>query len=487
MASQAPQAPPNTMQKLLTVQEAAAFLHVSTSTVYRYVSRGKIPYIRKGFGHRFRKSDLDDWLAKDKRDSFIPHKEPKNLTYMTPLYIDKHRGGEMPKGKSQTRLTFFVNGEQHVTGTVYPRNTKKRKCWCINFVGPNGDRIREIAKDAQTENDANLVLSERIKETYDREYAERKAKECIKFNDFAQCYLVRYARGNKVSWKTDEYYLKDMVGFFKDRSLRDITSEDIGLYKNFKSRHGVKKSTVNRHLSVLRKMFNLAKDWGYYPEDRKIKFEFFSERDNLKERILSEPEERRLLLVSSDHLKSILIIAINSGMRLGEILYLCWSQINFEKKLITVVKSKSGRPRSIQINSTLIDELYKLRSRNCQSVYVFLNPQTGKPFTTVARAFKAACRRANIEGLRFHDLRHTFATRLIERGADIITVKELLGHSSVRITERYTHPGLETKRKAVELLTEQARQNVHFLHETSPKTSPKGTDTPKRALFFSVN
>ena len=156
-------------------------------------------------------------------------------------------------------------------------------------------------------------------------------------------------------------------------------------------------------------------------------------------------------------------------------------------KGITVDKSKNGRPRSIQINSTLIDELYKLKSRNCQSVYVFLNPQTGKPFTTVARAFKAACRRANIEGLRFHDLRHTFATRLIERGADLITVKELLGHSTVRITERYTHPGLDTKRKAVELLADQSEKKGLLVSKTSPNTSLKNTETTKINLFFSVN
>jgi len=69
------------------------------------------------------------------------------------------------------------------------------------------------------------------------------------------------------------------------------------------------------------------------------------------------------------------------------------------------------------------------------------------------KGFKAACRRAGIKGLRFHDLRHTFATRLVEKGADIETVRDLLGHYSITVTQRYTHSNEDRKRKAVELLS----------------------------------
>jgi len=107
----------------------------------------------------------------------------------------------------------------------------------------------------------------------------------------------------------------------------------------------------------------------------------------------------------------------------------------------------------------LSEELFKLKER-AASEYLFYNPETGRPLTTVKRAFKSACRRAGISNLRFHDLRHTFATRLVERGVDLITVKELLGHSSVTITERYTHSFGEQKRKAVELLVEKSEERA---------------------------
>jgi len=83
---------------------------------------------------------------------------------------------------------------------------------------------------------------------------------------------------------------------------------------------------------------------------------------------------------------------------------------------------------------------------------IFFNPKTGKHVQDVKTGFKAACRRAGISGLRFHDLRHTFATRLAGEGVDVATIKELMGHSSIVITQRYFHPNAERKQRAVELL-----------------------------------
>jgi integrase len=99
-----------------------------------------------------------------------------------------------------------------------------------------------------------------------------------------------------------------------------------------------------------------------------------------------------------------------------------------------------------------------MKSGDVEQESVFSNPSTGKPYSDVKGSFKKACQKADITGLRFHDLRHTFASRLVESGADLITVKELLGHSTVKMTERYTHSNQTQKKNAVELLVNRAKK-----------------------------
>ena len=140
-------------------------------------------------------------------------------------------------------------------------------------------------------------------------------------------------------------------------------------------------------------------------------------------------------------------------MRRAEILNLQWDQIDFNRRRIKVEKTKSGRVRYIPINEALFNELCRLKSVSGENPYVFTNPRTGEQYIDMKTGFKGACGRAKIKGLRFHDLRHTFASRLLEKGADIETVRDLLGHHSITITQRYTHSTDDRKRSAVELLS----------------------------------
>jgi integrase len=136
-------------------------------------------------------------------------------------------------------------------------------------------------------------------------------------------------------------------------------------------------------------------------------------------------------------------------MRLGEILNLKWENVDLKRRIIAVTRAKSKKIRHIPINGTLLDVLSGIKRNH---PYVFINPDRGEPWQQVKKGFKSACLKAGVENLRFHDLRHTFATRLIERGTDIITIRDLLGHSSVRVTERYAHSQDKRKVDAVNCL-----------------------------------
>lgn len=139
-------------------------------------------------------------------------------------------------------------------------------------------------------------------------------------------------------------------------------------------------------------------------------------------------------------------------MRFSEIMNLGWKQVDFNAKRLRVENTKSSKIRFININGPLLEELTRLRGRASGSPCVFPNQGTGKPYVCLHRSFVTACKKAGVQGLRFHDLRHTFASRLDAKGVGIETIRDLLGHSSVVLTQRYTHSNNQLKQQAVDLL-----------------------------------
>ncbi|MFC2164032.1 tyrosine-type recombinase/integrase [Acidobacteriota bacterium] len=389
----------------------------------------------------------------------------------------------MPKGKNKTRYNFGY-------GAIYQRKTKQGKIrWYLDYRDGNGNRIQKVAPLATIKEEAVVALKVEVQKAFDRKRGIEREKQNVKLREFTDLFIENYSKVNKRSWKDDQYRLYRLIDFFGNICLREITPLEIEKFKSMKINEGRAKATVNTYLKILKRMFNIAIDWGYAKDNPARCVKLYSEKDCLKERILSREEEERLLEAASEHLSPILIVALNTGMRRGEILNLKWSQVNFEKGEIRVVKTKSGSPRIVDMNSRLATVLLQLRNVNGGSSSVFINPKTGEPFTTVRRSFEAACKRADIQGLRFHDLRHTFASRLIEKGVDIIKVKELLGHSSVKVTERYTHSNREERKKAVELLCEKprkrVRKSVNLLHNRYTEETDKAIVSI--SSLFSVN
>lgn len=337
-------------------------------------------------------------------------------------------------------------------GSIYQR--KAGGSWTIDYRNSLGKRNQHVVKHATSWEDAHEALRNAIFREFYVEQGIREQERRIKFKDFADMYLRNYSMVKKRAWKsTDRIYLNaNLIPYFGEYYITKITPLLVERFITKRVNDGVKKSTINRDLSCLKKMFNKAIDWNYVNENPLKKVKMFSEKDSVRDRILSEEEEAQLLKKSSEHLRLIIVIALNTGMRLGEILNLQWNQVDLRNRRIRVEKTKSGSSRSIPINDVLLEELQILRSRDGQTPCLFANSNTGKPLTTTKTAFNAACRRSGIKGLWFHDLRRTFAQRLLQNGVDIITVQNLLGHHSVVVTERYLHTNEDTMRRAVELL-----------------------------------
>src|SRR6266478_5612413 len=184
---------------------------------------------------------------------------------------------------------------------------------------------------------------------------------------------------------------------------------------------------------------------------------------------------------ATPYIQDIALFALNTGLRIGEILSLKWEGVDLEKNLLTVFADKTHKIRPVPINSEArrVLDFWTLGRKN---EFVFYNHETGKPFVDLKTGFALACRKAGIKGVTWHTLRHTFPSRLLERGADIVTVQQLLGHSTVTVTMRYTHTNLDSKRNAVaklESFSDNLVTPCTKLQQSNPKVSPI---TPLKAV-----
>lgn len=174
-----------------------------------------------------------------------------------------------------------------------------------------------------------------------------------------------------------------------------------------------------------------------------------------RERFITPDEEKRLfaqLTGRRDHIRSVVTIALNTGMRRGEILGLQWEHVNFLARTIFIAKSKTGRTRLIPMNDVVFKELMALKQDAGPKEFVFSNARTGVNIDSIKTGWRNACEAAGLVNLRFHDTRHTFATRLRANGVHEWDIRDLLGHTSVKMTSVYTHQTPINLRQAVNKL-----------------------------------
>ncbi len=287
--------------------------------------------------------------------------------------------------------------------------------------------------------------------------------EEVMFADFADEFLELYCKPNKRSWQQDKLTLEGLKAFFKGKTLQSIGPALVERYKaerkvelSKSSGNTVSPATVNRALALMKTLFSKAVEWGRLETNPAARVKKLKEPPG-RERILTADETRRLLEAASPELRPVIITALGTGMRKGEILALKWTDLDLVRGLITVAISKSGKARRIPMSGAVAAALGSVPRRG---EYVFWNLETKTRIKDVKTAFLAACRRARkspedkkdpgITGVRFHDLRHTALTWMLQSGADIVSVSKIAGHASIIMTQRYCHESAEKQRLAVE-------------------------------------
>lgn len=341
---------------------------------------------------------------------------------------------------------FKRNGHWHFTKTI------------------DGVRYRGALKTARTKAQADEAFIGVLNEIHEGTYG-RPTGSAV-FIDFFEKVYLPWSEENKRS-KGDKYYLDVFRRFFKRKTFAEISPMLIEKFKSERRRGLTKKkqvrspASVNRELACLSSVFSMAMrmPYQYIRENPCFEVEKLLE-ENRRERYLSADEERRLLDACTDeraHLKPIILLAVNTGMRRGEILSLRWGQIDLARSVIHLKRTKSGKQRDVPINRAVMFELVKLRpesSREGAAQFVFPSARTGIAITHCRHSFAKACKLAGLEDLHFHDLRHTAATRMAELGAEPSTIKDILGHADLRMTDRYTHAVESRKRAALERIAD---------------------------------
>jgi integrase len=311
-----------------------------------------------------------------------------------------------------------------------------------------GRRIRE--KVGPSHKQAQAALNARKGEIAQGKFELKGTKASPVFRDYAKRYL-EWSKGNKRSWVRDRVSIVSLSRDFARTRLNAINSWSIEQYKLSRAK-SVKKATVNRELACLKHMFTKAIERGLLDENPAKNVKLYKE-NNQRVRRLKPTEEERLLKACSPHIRPIIIMALHTGMRQGEIFSLMWDHIDFKNKFIAVVDSKNKEPRWISMTRTLTNLLQEIKIDSLSS-YVFSHQvgQEHRRYKTIRKPWLKAIEEAKIKDFRFHDLRHTFASRLVMAGIDLVTVKELLGHKSIDMTMRYAHLSQDHKRKAIAVL-----------------------------------
>jgi integrase len=233
---------------------------------------------------------------------------------------------------------------------------KRGQVWYIDY-SVFGKRQRE--RIGTNKKLAENILKKRELEIVENRYLDIKKEEKIKFPDFAKEYLEYYSKPNKKSWHSDVDTINILNRFFNLLYLYEITPLLVEKFKTERIKE-VSPATVNRNLACLKCLFNRAIEWGKTQNNPVRKIKLFRE-NNRRLRYLELDEIDNLLNNSSSYLKPIIILALNTGMRKGEILGLKWPDLDFKQNLIYLLNTKSGEKREIPMNEQVRTALIKAR------------------------------------------------------------------------------------------------------------------------------
>ncbi|MDQ2977255.1 MAG: site-specific integrase [Acidobacteriota bacterium] len=345
---------------------------------------------------------------------------------------------------------------------------KRGEHWFVDISEKGRHRVQRLLKGARTKAQALKAEAKIRTQIFEKSYGLTETPEC-RFDKFVDSSFLP-TKELKKSYASIDSICKALKGFFGKHFIAEIDTEMVERYRQVrvkeKTRLGRNRSPlrVNKEMQVLSSIFTLALEEKLIASrPRTTMFRVSGERV----RYLTSDEEKRLFehFDGCEWLRSIVLMALHTGMRRGEIFGLQWFDLNFDCGLIHVRNTKNGKDRLIPMNATV---RAVPGDQPKTSSFVFPSPRTEERLVEIKYAFSHALKDAKIRDLRFHDLRHTAATRMGDAGADAFTLAAIFGWSDIRMAMRYTHAMEDAKRRAVEAIAQNFISRDHSVTNEKP-------------------
>jgi site-specific recombinase XerD len=337
------------------------------------------------------------------------------------------------------------------TGSIFERPLRSGVYW-IDYRDAANRRHREkIGRKAE----ARAILGRRLREVAEGKYIPPRSGQTLRFRDLASFAISQKAlRLAPLSLLTDRRRLETLLPLIGSYFAEGISSEMIEEMLGNLKRTGLSGSTVNRYRALISSVYAIGVAAGRVSKNPVSRVKRYKENES-RVRYLREEEEERLRAVLKVQFPERIPeyeLALYTGMRRGEQFGLKWKDVDLEKGMLTV-RGKTGR-RFIIVNShakTALQKLLGAQNAGAAISSPYVCPETKRDDQRDWRRWlEDAAKAANVEDFHWHDLRHTFASRLVMAGVDLRTVQELLGHKSILMTMRYAHLSPDHRQAASE-------------------------------------
>ncbi len=265
-------------------------------------------------------------------------------------------------------------------------------------------------------------------------YINTSEAQSITLRKVLNRYLTEITPGKKGA-KNETYRINAWLKHpLANRPLINIRGVDMAEYRDQRLKDGMSPSTIRNDINVISHVYNIArKEWGIEGITNPVEHVRMPKQDKGRNRRITLDEEKSLIDGAESPFKEIIILAIESGMRRGELMTMTWEMVDLGNRVVSLEDTKNGERRSVPLSTKAVITLEDLTEDKAGLVFV------GLSIHTVTNLFKTLCTELKIKNLRFHDLRHEATSRFFEKGFNTMEVSSITGHKTLHMLKRYTH------------------------------------------------